>query len=129
MPIPKRVARFNKRATNRVVRHVAGWMPGFAIVEHVGRQSGRAYETPVNVFRDDNGDFVFALTYGSDSEWVRNVSAAGGCEIRTRRRRVALRDPQLITDPTRRIIPAPPRWILGLIDVEEFLTLHIGSER
>ena len=50
MPIPKRVAHFNKRVTNRVTRHIAGWMPGFAIVTHVGRRSGRTYRTPVNIF-------------------------------------------------------------------------------
>jgi hypothetical protein len=66
MPISKRVARFNTRVTNRVTRHIASWMPGFAIVCHVGRRSGRLYRTPVNVFRD--GDrYLFALTYGGRS--------------------------------------------------------------
>jgi deazaflavin-dependent oxidoreductase (nitroreductase family) len=122
MPISKRVARFNGRVTNRLTRHIAGWMPGFAIVSHVGRRSGRVYRTPVNVFRD-GGRYVFALTYGADSQWVRNVLAAGGCEIRTRGTTVQLRDPQLVADPTRHLVPIPVRWILRLIDVEHFLAL------
>ncbi|HEY7195617.1 MAG TPA: nitroreductase family deazaflavin-dependent oxidoreductase [Gaiellaceae bacterium] len=123
MPIAKRVARFNTRVTNHLTRHVAGWMPGFAIVSHTGRHSGRAYETPVNVFR--HGDrYVFALTYGADTDWVRNVLAAGGCEIETRRRTIALTDPERFTDATRRLTPPPARWILGLLDVSEFLALR-----
>jgi deazaflavin-dependent oxidoreductase (nitroreductase family) len=100
MPISKPVAPFNKRVTHRVTRHIASWMPGFALVSPVGRQPGRLYRTPVNVFRD--GDrYVFAPTYGTDSDWARNVLAAGGCEIETRRKTVRLRDPKRFTDATR----------------------------
>jgi deazaflavin-dependent oxidoreductase (nitroreductase family) len=122
VPLPKRLARFNRRFTNPVLRHVATWAPGFAVVHHVGRRSGRSYRTPVNVFRRD-GRYVFALTYGKDSDWVRNVIAAGGCEIETRRRIVELRDPELFHDEQRRAVPVPPRWILGLAGVDDFLSL------
>src|SRR3954466_9758855 len=111
MPLPKRLARFNRVVTNRVLGRSPDTCPGFAIVTHVGRRSGRTYRTPVNVFRED-GRYVFALTYGADSDWVRNVVAAGGCEIETRRQRVALVDPQRFTDEGRRVVPAPVRWIL-----------------
>jgi len=122
MPIPKRVARFNTRVTNRVMLRIAGWTPGFAIVTHTGRRSGRVYRTPVNVVRD--GDrYVFALTYGADSDWVRNVLAAGRCEVETRRRTLELSDPELFTDSTRRLIPIPARWILQLANVDEFIAL------
>jgi deazaflavin-dependent oxidoreductase (nitroreductase family) len=122
MPISRRVAHFNRRVTNRVTRHIAGWTPGFAIVTHVGRHSGRVYHTPVNVFRD--GDkYVFALTYGADSDWVQNVIAADGCEIRTRRTNVHLRDPKRFRDASRRRVPVPARWILRLVKVDEFLAL------
>jgi deazaflavin-dependent oxidoreductase (nitroreductase family) len=127
MPLSRRIARFNRRVTNRLTRHVAGWMPGFAIVIHVGRRSGRTYETPVNVLRDESR-YVFALTYGPESDWVRNVLAAGGCRIRTRRRTVELRDPQRFGDPSRRLVPPPARWILGLIDVDQFLALSPADE-
>jgi deazaflavin-dependent oxidoreductase (nitroreductase family) len=122
MPRPRRLAEFNKRVTNRVALRIAGWAPGFAIVRHIGRRSGTEYHTPVNVFREDDG-FLFALTYGEGS-WVRNVMAAGGCSIRTRRQVIELTAPRLDTDPTRRGIPIPTRWILGLVDVDEFLSLR-----
>jgi deazaflavin-dependent oxidoreductase (nitroreductase family) len=122
MPIPRGVAHFNKRFTNRVTRKFAGWMPGFAIVTHTGRRSGRTYRTPVNVFRD--GDrYVFALTYGAESDWVRNVLAAGRCEIETRRRTVELMAPERFTGPTDRLIPVPARWILAFLSVNEFLAM------
>src|SRR4051812_49595068 len=75
MPLPKRLARFNLHVTNRVLGPFARRLPGFAVVAHVGRRSGRVRHTPVNLFRD--GDrYVIALTYGADSQWVRNVLAA-----------------------------------------------------
>ena len=64
--------------TNRITSLFAGWFPGFGILTHVGRKSGKIYRTPVNVFQASNG-FIIALTYSSQSEWVKNVLAAGGC--------------------------------------------------
>ena len=123
MAIPKSVARLNVHVTNHVTRRFAGHLPGFAIVSHVGRRSGRTYETPVNMFR--NGErYVFALTYGADSQWVTNVMTAGECEVRTRGTTVRLRDPKIFTDPQRRLVPAPVRLVLGAISVNEFLSMR-----
>jgi len=122
MPIPMSVARFNKRATNRVVGRFAGWMPGFAILVHRGRSSGREYRTPINVFRRPGG-YAAALTYGSESQWVRNVLAAGGCTIETRGRVVRLTNPRVIVDPRQRLVPLLIRIPLSLMDVTEFLLL------
>jgi deazaflavin-dependent oxidoreductase (nitroreductase family) len=126
VPLPRSIAGFNRRVTNHVTLHLAGWMPGFAVVRHIGRRSGRSYRTPVNVFRD-GPRYVFALTYGRESDWVRNVLAAGGCRIETRRRTVELADPELFTDRDRRTIPAPARWILRMIRSDEFLALSPSS--
>jgi deazaflavin-dependent oxidoreductase (nitroreductase family) len=126
VPLPKRVAHFNRRVTNRVTRHLAWWLPGFAIVTHVGRRSGRRYRTPVNVFRGE-GRYVFALTYGRDSDWVRNVVAAGTCEIDTRRKTVVLSNPELFTDPTRRYVPPAVRRVLGALHVDDFLAMTPAS--
>jgi deazaflavin-dependent oxidoreductase (nitroreductase family) len=119
------MAAFNKKVTNRITRHIAGWAPGFAIVSHVGRHSGRSYETPVNVFKRDGG-YLFALTYG-EGEWVRNVLAAGTCQIRTRRTTIALAEPALYDDPSRQGIPIPARWILRAVDVDQFLRMTPAS--
>lgn len=122
MPIPKAVARLNKVGFNRVVKHVAPRLPGLGVIEHRGRRTGRSYRTPVNVFRTPSG-FVVALTYGSDSDWVRNVLAAGECELATRGQRFRLVSPRVYRDATRRDMPAVVRPILGLVNVDEFLAL------
>jgi deazaflavin-dependent oxidoreductase (nitroreductase family) len=118
---------FTRRFINPVTRRFAGRVPGFAIVHHVGRKTGRRYATPMNVFRDGDA-WVMALTYGAEVEWVRNVLAAGGCELEVRGQRVRLTDPELIHDPTRRLMPIPVRWFLGLLAVTDFLRLHEVNE-
>lgn len=122
MPIPKRVARWNKVGVNRVARHIAPRMPGLAVVVHRGRKSGREYRTPVNVFPSNDG-YIIALTYGPDTDWVRNVQAAGGCELRTRGRVVRVGEPRVYHDETRRGIRPVERQVLRLIGVADFLSL------
>ena len=84
MPIPRMVRQWNKAGLNRVTRRIAPWMPGFGVVVHRGRRSGRLYQTPVNVFVIEDG-YVLALTYGPDTDWVKNVLAAGGSSGWSRR--------------------------------------------
>jgi deazaflavin-dependent oxidoreductase (nitroreductase family) len=113
---------FTTRFINPITRRFAGHVPMFGIVHHRGRTTGTRYATPMNVFRDGDA-WVFALTYGSDVQWVRNVLAAGGCELETRGRIVALERPELVIDPGRRLMPQPVRTFLGLLKVTEFLRL------
>ena len=122
MPIPRMVARLNKVGLNRVTRHIAPWMPGLGVVVHRGRRSGRVYETPVNVFTVGDG-YVIALTYGPGTDWVKNVLAAGGCELRTRGRVVRLTAPRVFRDETRHDIRPLERQVLRLIGVADFLSL------
>ena len=112
--------------TNRVTTPLARWLPGFGVVHHVGRRSGRRYQTPVNLFPTDGG-FTIALTYGTGADWVRNVLAAGGCEIETRGRRVPCEAPRLVHDPAARGIRLPERPILRLLGVADFLSLSAGG--
>src|SRR5687768_15428837 len=113
MPAPRWLARFNRRVTNVLGRRVAGWLPGFAIVDHRARRSGAAYRTPVNAFARPGG-YVIALTYGPSADWVKNVLAAGDCELEVERRRVHLVHPRIIHDPCQQLVPALVRPILRL---------------
>ncbi|MFZ0993531.1 MAG: nitroreductase family deazaflavin-dependent oxidoreductase, partial [Candidatus Sulfotelmatobacter sp.] len=108
--------------TNRVARPFASRLPGFGVVTNAGRNSGKLYRTPVNVFREPDG-FLIALTYGRDSGWVKNVLAAGGCQLETRRVLYQLSAPIIVHDPTRRRFPLVVRIVLRLIDANEFLQL------
>jgi len=116
------MARFNRGVTNRLMRPLARQLPGFGVVEHSGRRSGRRYRTPVNVFRSGDS-YVIALTYGVEAEWVQNVLAGGGCELITRGRRRRLTAPAVVHDDDRRLAPPPLRPILRLLRVAEFLRL------
>jgi deazaflavin-dependent oxidoreductase (nitroreductase family) len=77
MKVSRRVARFNKVVTNRVQGVYAWIVPPWAVILHRGRRSGRAYRTPVLAFRQDR-TLVVALLYGEESDWLRNLRAAGG---------------------------------------------------
>jgi deazaflavin-dependent oxidoreductase (nitroreductase family) len=124
----KTLARFNLAVTNRITGLFAGWLPGFGIISHVGRKSGKVYHTPVNVFRAFNG-FAIALTYGRESEWIKNVLAASRCELQTGGRRYRLIDPTIVHDPTRKQFPLPVRVILGLVGANDFIRLSIAEEK
>lgn len=77
----------------------------------------------MNVFREGQA-YVFALTYGTDVDWVKNVLAAGGCQLRTRGRTVELRDPEVIHDPSRRLMPWLVRVFLGVMRVTDFVRMR-----
>ena len=126
MPLPAWLARANRRATNHLTRPLAGRLPGFAVVVHTGRRSGRRYRTPVNLFRSEGG-YVIALTYGRERDWVRNVVAAGGCVVETRGAYVHLSEPRIVIDPAASEVPAVVRSILRAADVTEFL--HLRRDR
>jgi deazaflavin-dependent oxidoreductase (nitroreductase family) len=51
-----------------------------SVVRHVGRRSGRTYETPVIAVQ--HGDsFLIALPYGTRTDWLKNVLGAGSAVI------------------------------------------------
>jgi deazaflavin-dependent oxidoreductase (nitroreductase family) len=115
------------RHVNPVTRRVAGKLPAFGILTHVGRKSGRSYRTPVNVFRKGDDYYVF-LTYGSDVQWLKNVLAAGSCSLETRGRVVELVEPEVITDPELRSAPFAVRFIERRIaGVTQYLRMRAAS--
>jgi deazaflavin-dependent oxidoreductase (nitroreductase family) len=128
MPLPAALARFNRRVTNPLMmRGVAGLRPpGYAVVVHRGRTSGREYHTPVSVFRRPGG-YVAALTYGPGTDWVRNVLAAGECLLERRGRRVRVINPRVVRDPSRRLVPPLVRLVLRLIGADYFLLLDTAT--
>jgi deazaflavin-dependent oxidoreductase (nitroreductase family) len=127
MPLPRWLGRFNRVVTNRILGLGAGRLPGFGIITHQGRRSGRRYRTPVGVFRRP-GQIVIALTYGPNVDWVRNVLAAGHAEIITRRRTYRLVNPRLVEDAERSLASPPVRPILRALDVDAFLVADVTGQ-
>lgn len=100
------VRRFNRAFTNPHAMRKAG-TPGVraSIVRHVGRTSGRPYETPVETFATDDG-FVIALPYGRDTDWLKNVFASGSATIVDDGTIYRVDQPQLV--PTAVAVPHLP---------------------
>lgn len=116
------LATFNILVTNRITVLFAGWIPGFGILTHVGRRSGKVYRTPINVFRTPTG-FIVALPYSSSSEWVKNVLAAGGCELKIQGKRYQLSAPRVVHDPSRKRFPIAVSIVLKLVGADEYIEL------
>jgi deazaflavin-dependent oxidoreductase (nitroreductase family) len=102
-----------------------------ARIEHVGRRSGRVYVTPATAHI--HGDvIVAALTFGNQSDWARNVRAAGGCTMRISGRAYRATSPEFLTrEQARPLLKAAfspaQRFGVRLLRVRQFLTMHAES--
>lgn len=91
MAYPRWLAKINKRLFN----------PGqirkgkYPVVSHVGRKSGKTYQTPLDALRTDTG-YVLVARYGPESDWVQNVLAAGEATLRVDGTEHRLGSPRLV---------------------------------
>lgn len=95
-PVQDRVRRFARDYGNPKVMETAG-QPGSSqsIVRHIGRSSGKQYETPVETAETEDG-FVIALPYGTNPDWLKNVMAAGSAVIIREGEEHQVENPELI---------------------------------
>jgi len=119
-----RIRAFNKRYFNRLVHRFAGVSrTPFALIRHVGRRSGKPYETPIIVMPQGHG-FVIALTYGPRVDWYRNVQAAGAATLLWHNKEYALKQPEPIdVKAGLSAFPPPFRQILGLLGTRDFVRM------
>ena len=90
-PYPRWLARINKRLFNPRAIHKGA----YPVVRHVGRTSGRVYETPLDAFPTRSG-YVLVARYGPESDWVRNILANGTATLRIDGEEHRLTSPQLV---------------------------------
>ena len=110
-----RVRRFNRAVTNpRVLRSAGSPGASASVIRHVGRVSGRSYETPVGPFAVAD-EFVIALPYGPGADWVRNVVAAGSATLLHEGRTMAVERPEVV----------PTSEVLGALPTSEQRTLRL----
>jgi deazaflavin-dependent oxidoreductase (nitroreductase family) len=81
------------------MRPLAGLIPPLAVVQHVGRRSGKAYRTPVLALVVE-GVIVTPLPYGTDIDWCRNVVTAGRYELEVLGRRIEMENPRIVDAAT-----------------------------
>jgi deazaflavin-dependent oxidoreductase (nitroreductase family) len=117
---------FNKYVTNRLLRVFAHASRGpFAIMRHVGRRSGKPYETTIMVWPIE-GAFVIELTYGSSVDWYRNVQAAGGGTLLWHKQVYAVGKPEPMDAKTAALaLPALARGFLRVMGLHEYVRLQI----
>ena len=118
MAYPRWLAKINKRLFN----------PGqvrkgrYPVVTHVGRKSGKTYQTPLDAFPTTTG-YVLVARYGSESDWVQNVLVAGAATLRVDGIEHPLGSPRLVDlDRALDALSAtePPR---GFTSAEDFLLM------
>jgi deazaflavin-dependent oxidoreductase (nitroreductase family) len=77
-----------------------------SVIRHVGRTTGRPYETPVVAVQTDDG-FVIALPYGLNTDWLKNVLASGSAVIVDEGTTYQVDQPKIV--PTTAAAPLFPR--------------------
>ena len=115
--MPRVMRRINRDLTNRLMTPIAAYAPRMAVVRHVGRKSGRAYRTPVLAFPLEHG-ILTPLPYGTDTDWVLNLLAAGGAELEVFGRRQPLD-----AEAAMELVPASLGPLLRLLDLPGFMLL------
>lgn len=122
MRLPEGLARVNRYVTNPIQRLWAGRVPGFAIIEHTGRRSGRTYRTPVNAYPVQGG-FALLLMYGPDRDWLKNLRVAGRGRIEYRGHTMAMTAGEPVPTSSADFLPALPTSIARRLGVEYALLL------
>jgi hypothetical protein len=117
------------RVFNPFVRKLAGGkhLRMAAQIHHRGRISGRLYVTPASA-RLVDGAFWVPLTFGTGSNWCRNVRAAEGCTIRWKGVDYAATHPVLVDraealSAAHQAFKPHERLMLRVIGIRQFLRL------
>lgn len=125
MTLPRWLAAFNKRFTNPMAARQGTW----PVLVHVGRSSGRTYRTPIGAIPVDGGYLIF-VNYGPETDWLRNVMAAGMATLEIDDRSIDVTEPRVVSVDEGKPMLAPdadipPAWV----GVEECLILdRVGGQ-
>jgi deazaflavin-dependent oxidoreductase (nitroreductase family) len=114
------------KVLNPVSLKMAGG-PGFRMagrIHHVGRISATKYVTPIGT-RVKNRKVLIPLTFGNQSDWVRNVRSAGGATVEVRRRTYHIGAPEFLNWPEAgQIVRANfplARGVFKILGVKQFM--------
>ena len=94
MLFPPWFERFQIKFVNPVVRPFSRRMPGFGVIKHRGRTSGKPYETIITPYRRGQV-LAVGLAHGK-TNWVKNVLAAGEADIEIGKKNIHLVNPRVL---------------------------------
>lgn len=119
------VQRLNRGYINPRQLKTAGTPGAYAaVLHHIGRKSGTRYRTPIGVAPFEEG-FVVTLPYGPDTDWLRNLMAAGSATLTYEGETIAVDQPRVVPVETiRHAFSASERRSLQLFGIGECLVLH-----
>lgn len=130
----RRNPRIGTRFTNEVLnpllvdRGISGTgRSELGTLEHVGRRTGTRHLTPIHPVPTEDG-FRIAVPLGPESEWARNVLAAGHCRMQLHDTVHELDEPVLLAAGELPEIAAPAAWILDRLGFQ-YLLLRRFAER
>jgi deazaflavin-dependent oxidoreductase (nitroreductase family) len=110
MPFSRTLNRYTRGHINNVTLRFAGHA-AFADLEHVGRRSGVVRHTPLRAFRAHD-KVVIGLNFGRESDWLKNIQAAGTCRMRLGREQLELGAPRVV--PVIEGVRGMP-WMFGVV--------------
>jgi deazaflavin-dependent oxidoreductase (nitroreductase family) len=122
------VRRFNKFILNPpALWLVAHRRMYYAVLQHVGRRSGRVYSTPL-VAKRVHERVIIPMTYGAGTDWCRNVLVAGRCTLTSGGQTYNLTAPEIL--PARSAQPLVPpllAWACRLAGIKSYLACRIAE--
>jgi deazaflavin-dependent oxidoreductase (nitroreductase family) len=126
----RRVTWFHRHLANPIMRRLAGYLPGQAVLETIGRRSGLPRRTPVGG-RLDGASFWMVSDHGRKSHYVRNIEANPRVRIRIRGRWHTGSAHLLPGDDPRQRLRQLPRFNSALVRLlgTDLLTLRIDLDQ
>lgn len=119
---------YHKHVTNpAMVRFVSGRSSINALLHHVGRRSGKTYATPLTAHRSGE-TIIVPLPYGAETDWLRNLRAAGEGVVELEGRSFTVDEPEVV--PIDQVIPLLPPFLVRIVrwhETKQALRLHVDG--
>ena len=127
---PRRSAPFRAiaRSFGPIANRFAGrrFFPLWVILRHTGRTSGKPYATTVVALHTTDG-FMVPLPFGSDTQWAKNLFAAGGGSLRSHGREYQIVEPRIVDrEAAGAHLPAPLRFVAGRLGLRQYVMVRIA---
>src|SRR5207249_221613 len=119
---------FNKHVLNPL----ALWIEGrrrmyYGALHHIGRRSRNPYATPVLAKMTAEG-VIIPLPYGAETDWCRNVLAAGVCTLTLHGKDYVLTSPEVVpASVAEPLVPSKNAMIWRRVGIQSYLSLKIAE--